>query len=349
MNIIKRLQELKVFQDSLEGTNQRKRWYKTLGLVSGIISILLSLTSIALLSIWISDSWTSPVTYLMRVTSTLSIIIWTCQLLCLLITGHLLDMENTNHFSQVNGLIVWSYLEGVVAVFFTMIVYPHQAMVSHDRDQSSFVQTSYFYVIPSLFSVTFFLRITFFVLSAMFDEGHANAVLESENKMEKFVEENPTEVKVDTFTSTSTEPLDEDDPFNVWEKDSLDDPLPEVSVESTRTIILINPEIDSPSTQVSIPKTDEGPVSKPSKGCSSMFDHFKSVLGIQSTPENIEKKESFPSDLFHESTEDKDKPKTQSLEEGTHHDLPEDQVDPHEQDHANDDKTTTVDLEVHNF
>ena len=197
MKVIRKLKELKVIQDSLEGTTERKKWNRSLALVSGLLSLIITLVSLSLIFLWIFNSLVLQVTFTMRLTAAVSSLLWTSQVVNLLkLLVHMVHREGScvvHHIFLVNSLVGDTYAEILMAFFFTLVVFPVQAtdhaMISYFNE--SFNKRAYFFVIPSLFSVILYIRICLLMLTAMFTDVFVQSSLELDQKMKDIVKEVP--------------------------------------------------------------------------------------------------------------------------------------------------------------
>ena len=197
MKVIRKLKALKVIQDSLEGTTERKKWNRSLALVSGLLSLIVTLVSLSLIFLWIFNSLVLRVTFMMRLTAAVSSLLWTSQVVNLLkLLVHMVHREGScivHHVFLANGLVGDTYAEILMAFFFTLVVFPVQATdhVIISNFNESFNKRAYFFIIPSLFPVIFYIRICLLMLTAMFTDVFVQSSLELDQKMKDIVKEIP--------------------------------------------------------------------------------------------------------------------------------------------------------------
>lgn len=211
MMMIQKLRNLRLIQDSLDGVKERKKWNRSLAIFFAFMSFVIMLLSVVFMAFWLVKSFKTQATFLMRLTGATSFLICISQAINLIeLLFHMLHKESRplrTHVFLLNGLVGDSYLEIALAFFFSLVVFPHQA-----KDPSitpeSLIEVGYYFVIPSLMSFIFFIRITFLMSTAMFTDVFVQTSLELEDKERKVGKRILEDAKILQNINQETDPSD---------------------------------------------------------------------------------------------------------------------------------------------
>ena len=209
MKILKRLRDMKVMEDTLEGLEARKSLNRKAAYVSLSFAILLNIVSAGELNYWLLwyAMYTPAATIGMRGVAAVSVLLLYSKVnvvyrLLFNLPGKTPKLMFLR--DSITSLIIHSYVEMLVASFFSFVVFPHQvtdqAMIDH-YDKESFRAREYWYIIPSFYAMFFYFRMAADFLTFSFIDSFIKGTVKKEARMRELMNE-------ETIRSSSLQSLE---------------------------------------------------------------------------------------------------------------------------------------------
>lgn len=197
MKLLKRLRDLKVLEDTLEGLEARKSVNKKLAFLFIFCGLILTLVSLCHLMHWTFkySPYTPAATIGMRAIAATSCILF-------LVNTNVLSRLAVNLIGKspplpvlcdMISLLNWTaFLERILAVLFVFVVLPHQVTsqeMSDHYDATSSIARWYWYTIPSLYGKFFYFRTAAYMLTFSLVDSFVQYTVDKEDRMREIMDE----------------------------------------------------------------------------------------------------------------------------------------------------------------